>query len=76
MKPLTFLLAAGLLSASSMMAQSHKPSQSGEVIEIRGDFTLKKVNDSLYWLNDWQLPYPVYQFQTGDVNGDGFIRLP
>ena len=71
MKPLTFLLAAGLLSASSMMAQSHKPSQSGEVIEIRGDFTLKKVNDSLYWLNDWQLPYPVYQFQTGDVNGDG-----
>ena len=48
------------------------------------DFTLRKVNDSLYWLratennqlpeqrnNDWQLPYPVYQFQTGDVDGDG-----
>ena len=21
----------------------------------------------------WQLPYPVYQFQTGDVDGDGSI---
>ena len=35
------------------------------------DFTLRKANDSLYWLNDWRLPYPVYQFQTGDVDGDG-----
>lgn len=34
-------------------------------------FTLRKESDSLYWLNDWRLPYPVYQFQTGDVNGDG-----
>lgn len=34
-------------------------------------FRLKRVNDSLYWLNDWRLPYPVYQYQTGDVNGDG-----
>ena len=37
----------------------------------KGNFTLKKVNDSLYYLNDWKLPYPVYQFQTGDVDGDG-----
>lgn len=34
-------------------------------------FDLKKENDSLYWLNGWRLPYPVYQFQTGDVDGDG-----
>ena len=34
-------------------------------------FTLKKEHDSLYWLNDWRLPYPVYQFQTGDLDGDG-----
>lgn len=34
-------------------------------------FQLRKEHDSLYWLNDWRLPYPVYQFQTGDVNGDG-----
>ena len=34
-------------------------------------FELRKQNDSLYFLNDWRLPYPVYQFQTGDVDGDG-----
>ena len=37
------------------------------------NFELKKENDSLYWLNDWRLPYPIYQFQTGDVDGDGRI---
>ena len=34
-------------------------------------FELRKEHDSLYWIGDWRLPYPVYQFQTGDVNGDG-----
>ena len=34
-------------------------------------FELKTENDSLHWLNGWRLPYPVYQFQTGDVDGDG-----
>ena len=34
---------------------------------------MRKTNDSLYWLNDWRLPYPIYQFQTGDINGDGEI---
>ena len=34
-------------------------------------FELRKQNDSLYWLNGWRLPYPVYQSQTGDVDGDG-----
>ena len=34
-------------------------------------FELRKEHDSLYWLNDWRLPYPVYQYQTGDVDGDG-----
>ena len=38
---------------------------------IAQDFNLRKEHDSLYWLNDWRLPYPVYQFQTGDVDGDG-----
>jgi hypothetical protein len=64
-RPLTYLFVLGLLAVNSMMAQT------SEVIETRGDFTLKKANDSLYWLNDWRLPYPVYQFQTGDVDGDG-----
>lgn len=35
------------------------------------NFTLTKTNDSLYYLNDWQLPHPVYRFETGDVDGDG-----
>lgn len=34
-------------------------------------YELRKEHDSLYWLNDWRLPYPIYQFQTGDVDGDG-----
>ena len=34
-------------------------------------FELRKEHDSLYYLNEWRLPYPVYQFQTGDVDGDG-----
>ncbi len=42
-----------------------------EVVKAQEGFELRKSNDSLYWLNDWQLPYPVYQFQTGDVDGDG-----
>ena len=46
--------------------------QSVEARKEQG-FTLRKENDSLYWINDWRLPYPVYQFQTGDVDGDGSV---
>ena len=55
-KPITILLLALWLLPGKCGAQA---------------FTLKKEHDSLYWLNDWRLPYPVYQFQTGDVDGDG-----
>ena len=42
-------------------------------------FGLQQENDSLYWLtatggnkaDGWRLTFPVYQFQTGDVDGDG-----
>ena len=42
-------------------------------------FSIEQEHDSLSWLvlktdstiDRWQLPYPVYQFQTGDVDGDG-----
>ncbi len=57
-KPITILLLALWLLPGMCGAQA---------------FTLKKEHDSLYWLNDWRLPYPVYQFQTGDVDGDGHI---
>lgn len=44
-------------------------------------FSLQQRHDSLYVLtlttdsttDHWQLPYPVYRMQTGDVNGDGSI---
>jgi hypothetical protein len=55
-KPITILLLALWLLPGKCGAQA---------------FTLKKEHDSLYWLIDWRLPYPVYQFQTGDVDGDG-----
>jgi hypothetical protein len=32
---------------------------------------LTKTHDSLYYLNGLRLPYPVYRFATGDVDGDG-----
>ena len=35
---------------------------------------LRRVHDSLFLLNGWRLPYPVYQFQTGDVDGDGRLE--
>ena len=34
-------------------------------------YTLRQEHDSLYWLNDWRIPYPIYRFDTGDVDGDG-----
>ena len=45
-------------------------------------FRLETVNDSLSWLvlqtdstkDRWELPYPVYQFQVGDVNGNGLCE--
>ena len=37
---------------------------------IAQSYELRREHDSLYWLGDWRLPYPVYQFQTGDVDGD------
>ena len=44
-------------------------------------FRVETVSDALSYLvlttdsttDRWQLPYPVYQFQTGDVDGDGTI---
>ena len=44
-------------------------------------FRVETKSDSLSYLvlttdstaDRWQLPYPVYQFQTGDVDGDGSI---
>lgn len=74
-----WLVAVGLCAVSSLMAQAlggpageAMREEQGTIREEQG-FKLRKEHDSLYWLNDWRLPYPVYQFQTGDVNGDGRV---
>ena len=65
LRPRQTLIVLGLILATTLLAQTSEHAQT------KGAFTLKKVNDSLYWLNDWKLPYPVYQFQVGDVDDDG-----
>lgn len=44
-------------------------------VAAQEEFTLERESDSLYVVrlgNDgWTLPFPVYQFQIADVDGDG-----
>lgn len=68
-----WVLAAGLWAVSSLMAQALRAATDDDQRSEQEGFTLRKEHDSLYWLNDWRLPYPVYQFQTGDVDGDGRV---
>jgi len=60
------ILLSAVFMAMPLMAQT-------EIVCEKDGFVLRKANDSLYWINDFKLPYPVYQFQTGDVDGDGNI---
>jgi hypothetical protein len=61
-----------MLTVSICQAQEQK-AQTSQAFELRQE------NDSLYWLtatgrnkaDGWRLVHPVYQFQTGDVDGDG-----
>ena len=63
LRPIVSLI-VGISAVTPLAAQT-------EILCERDGFTLKKAHDSLYWINDFRLPYPVYQFQTGDVDGDG-----
>jgi hypothetical protein len=56
------MTATATLIMTLLMAATHATAQ---------QYRLHREHDSLYWLNEWRLPYPVDQFQTGDVNGDG-----
>ncbi len=44
-------------------------------VAAQDEFTLERKSDSLYVVrlgsDGWTLPFPVYQFQTADVDGDG-----
>lgn len=58
------------LSESSECSECSESSQSSEPSAL-SPFSLTRTHDSLYHLNEFRLPYPVYRFCTGDVNGDG-----
>jgi hypothetical protein len=59
------ILAWGMLSVLSSLVPQRAQGT------LLSDYTLHRTHDSLYYLNEWRLPYPVYQFCTGDVDGDG-----
>ena len=62
-----------LLMLMPMMGRSQETGARSQAFELRQE------NDSLYWLgvkggsksDEWRIEHPVYQFQTGDVDGDG-----
>lgn len=64
-----------LVLALAFVPMAGRAQEAGEDAHFRpstsSPFTLTRVNDTLYYLNEWRLPYAVYQFQTGDVDGDG-----
>ena len=78
-KTFTIILAIFCLLPYAGKAQEVEKSHMQDKGQLSQAFELQKENDSLYWLvatggdkaNGWRLAYPVYQFQTGDVNGDG-----
>ena len=68
----TLLGILGLAGAIGFMVPACTVAPSEPVVSE--DYTLRQEHDSLYWLNEWRLPYPVYRFCTGDVNGDGQVN--
>ena len=70
-----WVLAVGSMQIANSQQLIANPQQltanSQQLIANSQTYELRKVHDSLYWLNDWRLPYPVYRFETGDVDGDG-----
>lgn len=72
-RTITLIVTVWLLMLTPMLSKGQEAGAEHQVFELRQE------NDSLYWLtatggnkaDGWRLAYPVYQFQTGDVDGDG-----
>lgn len=78
-------MAKGILTTFLLFSMPFVLSAAAEEKTDSAAFSLRQVNDTLYVLelrsrqaqqdeemvSQWKLPYPVYQFQTGDVDGDG-----
>ena len=74
------VITAWLLMLMPMGGRSQETGVRSQESGVRSqEYELRKENDSLYWLgvkggrksDEWRLAHPVYQFQTGDVDGDG-----
>ena len=76
----------GILTTILLFSMPFVLSATAEETADSAVFSLRLVNDTLHVLelrskpkgtdgdeqvSKWPLPYPVYQFQTGDVDGDG-----
>lgn len=77
--PLFFGGTRALIHGSTRLHTGFGGSSQPRNTVLHKPFELWQESDSLYWLTvngvdktgGWRLPYPVYQFQTGDVDGDG-----
>ena len=73
------IMTKGILAAILLFSMPFAPTASATEEPDSAVFSLREINDTLYVLelrsgsqvSEWRLPYPVYQFQTGDVDGDG-----
>ena len=74
------VITAWLLMLMPMGGRSQETGVRSQESGVRSqEYELRKENDSLYWLgvkggrksDEWRLAHPVYQFQTGYVDGDG-----
>ena len=73
------IMTKGILAAILLFSMPFVPTASATEEPDSAVFSLREINDTLHVLelrsgsqvSEWRLPYPVYQFQTGDVDGDG-----
>lgn len=70
-----------LIASAIVLSCSSKLSDGTDDVSSSNGFSLEKVNDTLFNLvletdgssDVWKLPYPVYRFCTGDIDGDSVI---
>jgi len=68
-----------ILFSLSLLLNACNSNKTESITQIRKGFSLENINDSLSFIvllsdslvDKWELPYPVYQFQIGDIDEDG-----
>lgn len=73
----TLLLYIALCWSFALVAKSRVDNKDTISHIDNGGFSIQRCSDSLYILHlgesQWKLPFPVYRFCTGDVDGNGSI---